>query len=120
MNDNLYIDETDGLYKIRPIMKHLNVSYLRHGGIEENLSIDESLIPQYGKHYAKQYILGHPIRFGSKNWALNSASGFIVQFDIYMGKTAKSTPKGFGVGGDKEFEFLSKANVPSSKGFKAI
>lgn len=45
-------------------IKHLNVSYLRHDGIEENLSVDESMIRYYGKHYAKQYIRGKPIRFG--------------------------------------------------------
>lgn len=73
--------------------------------------IDESMIPYYGKHYAKQYIRGKPIRFGFKNWALISANGCMGQFDIYMGKTAECTPKGFGVGGDKVLDLLSKANV---------
>ncbi|KAF2896904.1 hypothetical protein ILUMI_09267 [Ignelater luminosus] len=31
----------------------LNQNFLRHGGIEENISIDESKMPYYWKHYAK-------------------------------------------------------------------
>lgn len=83
-NDNVFIDTTDKLYKLRPIIMHLNESFREHGGLEEHISIDESMIPYYGKHYAKQYIKGKPIRFGYKNWALCSNTGYCVTFDIYI------------------------------------
>ena len=44
------------------------------------------MIPYYGKHYAKQFIRGKPIRFGFKNWALCTSSGYMMAFDIYVGK----------------------------------
>lgn len=74
---------------------------MKHGGIDEFLSIDESMIPHCGKHYAKQYIRGKPIRFGFKNWALNTSNGYMLQFDIYMGKNEDAVPLGFGVGSYK-------------------
>lgn len=118
LNDNTQAQGTDRLYKIRPLITHLNEAFLKHGGIDENLSIDESMIPYYGRHYAKQYIRGKPIRFGFKNWALNSSDGYMLQFDVYMGKNAESVPQGYGVGGDKVVDLLTKANVPHHKGFK--
>ncbi|KAK9754841.1 Transposase IS4 [Popillia japonica] len=86
INDNNNLDNTDRLFKLRPLITHLNKCYKLHGGCEENISIDESMIPYYGKHYAKQYIRGKPIRFGFKNWACCTSSGYLLSFDIYMGK----------------------------------
>ncbi|KAJ8912152.1 hypothetical protein NQ315_006116 [Exocentrus adspersus] len=37
------------------------------------------MIPYYGKHYAKQYIKGKPIRFGFKNWALCTSNGCYIE-----------------------------------------
>lgn len=118
LNDNTQFQAIDRLYKLRPLITHLNEAFLKHGGLDENLSIDESMIPYYGKHFAKQYIRGKPIRFGFKNWALNSSEGYLYQFDIYMGKNSESTSQGFGVGGDKVIDLLTKSNVPHDKGFK--
>lgn len=70
LNDNIKNDRSDKLFKLRPYIEALNSSFKRHGGLDLNISIDESMIPYYGKHYAKQYIKGKPIRVGFKNWAL--------------------------------------------------
>ncbi|PSN30620.1 hypothetical protein C0J52_25634, partial [Blattella germanica] len=84
-NDNNKIDGNDCLYKLRPLIDLLNENFRAHGGVHEELSIDESMIPYFGKHYAKQYIRGKPIRFGFKNWASCSASGHMISFKIYTG-----------------------------------
>lgn len=82
-NVNFVNEGTDKLYKLRPIITHLNEKFREHGGLEEHISItDESMIPYYGKQYAKQYIKGKPIRFGYKNWTLSSNNGYCVTFDI--------------------------------------
>lgn len=95
LNDNSKLQSNDRLFKIRPVIDHLNESFLKYGILDENLSIDESMIPYYGKHYAKQYIRGKPIRFGFKNWALNTSNGYMLQFDIYIWeKTQASCLKG--------------------------
>ncbi|KAI8121791.1 PiggyBac transposable element-derived protein 3 [Lucilia cuprina] len=57
------------------------------GVFHENISIDESMVKYYGRHSAKQYIRGKPIRFGYKNWVAASSSGYCYCFDIYCGKS---------------------------------
>lgn len=115
-NDNLRNDSTDKLYKLRPLIDDLNKNFREHGGLDEYLSIDESMIPYYGKHHAKQYIKGKPIRFGYKNWALCSNTGYMVSFDIYTGKSTNE--KQFGLGGDVVISLVNSAGIPSNKGFK--
>ncbi|KAG5861866.1 hypothetical protein JTB14_026684 [Gonioctena quinquepunctata] len=83
LNDNINIDKNDRLYKLRPLVYKLNKHFKQHGGLEESLSVDESMIPYYGRHCAKQYIRGKPIRFGFKNWALCTSSGYMTSFNIH-------------------------------------
>lgn len=117
LNDNAKIEEDDRLYKLRPLIDHLNKTFQHHGGLEENLSIDESMIPYYGKHYAKQFIKSKPIRFGFKNWALCSSFGYLIAFELYTGKnTAKE--KVYGVGGDMVISLINQAKIPPNEGFK--
>ena len=47
--------------------------------------IDESMIPYFGRHGAKQFISGKPIRFGYKMWALTTPSGYLSQIEPYQG-----------------------------------
>jgi hypothetical protein len=75
------------------------------------------MIPYYGKHYAKQFIRGKPVRFGFKNWALCHSTGYMVAFDIYLGKNA-DTVKKFGIGGDVVISLMKSANIPSHAGYK--
>lgn len=81
LNDNTQIDRNDRLFKLRPMITHLKEAFRLHGGLQEHLSIDESMIPYYGKHYAKQFIKGKPIRFGFKNWTLCTANGYMISFE---------------------------------------
>jgi hypothetical protein len=116
MNDNSAIDKNDRLYKLRPIITELNQNFRYHGGLE-HLSIDDSMIPYCGKHYAKQFIRGKPVRFGFKNWALCHSTGYMIAFDIYVGKNA-DTVKKFGIGGDVLISLMKSANIPSHAGYK--
>lgn len=120
LNDNSNIDKEDRLYKLRPIIETLNVNFRKYSGLDEKLSIDESMIPYYGKHYAKQFIKGKPIRFGFKNWALCTSNGYLLAFDIYMGKqpTLDNENKTFGIGGNVVLSLLEKANIPPHKGYQ--
>lgn len=120
LNDNSKMGnetERDRLYKLRPLLDHLNVVFQTHGGLEENLSIDESMIPYYGKHYAKQFIKCKPIRFGFKNWALCTSSGYLLTFELYTGKSEKKE-RVFGIGGDTVVSLIKQGNIPPRKGFK--
>jgi len=49
------------------------------------LDVDESMIPYYRKHSAKQFIRGKPIHFGFKLCCLNTRLGYLVQCEPYQG-----------------------------------
>jgi hypothetical protein len=40
---------------------------------EKHLSVDEQMIPHFGRHSCKMFILSKPIRFGFKQWMLCSS-----------------------------------------------
>lgn len=54
------------------------------------MNYDESMVKYYGRHHCKQFIRGKPIRFGYKVWCLNSENSYLVNFDIYQGKSPSS------------------------------
>lgn len=118
LNDNTQTDKEDKLYKLRPLISILNKNFNIFGGLEENLSIDESMIPYYGKHYAKHYIKGKPIRFGFKNWALCTDNGYMLAFDIYTGKSAQTEKRDFGLGGQVVLSLIDLTGIPSIEGYK--
>jgi hypothetical protein len=95
-NDTL--DPLDKFSKLRPLITDLNKRFLQHFPIQQQLSIDESMVPYFGGHSAKQFIRGKPIRFGYKMWCLASPLGYLVQMDPYQG-AAKSPYGDIGMGG---------------------
>ncbi|KAK4292665.1 hypothetical protein Pmani_034582 [Petrolisthes manimaculis] len=65
--DNMKMTD-DKFYKVRPLIQHLNqVNKPKYS--QEFYSIDEVMIPYYGRHSSKQFIKGKPIRFGFNVWA---------------------------------------------------
>ena len=50
-NENL--TARDKLVKIRPFYEMMNEWFLKSFELEENLCVDEAMIPYYGKHSAK-------------------------------------------------------------------
>lgn len=73
--------------KIKPLYELLNQSLLMFGVLHENLSIDESMVPYFGRHPCKQFIRGKPIRFGYKCWVIASSCGLPYKVAVYEGKT---------------------------------
>jgi len=68
--DNKDLEKADKFAKVRPLLAALNERWLLFKPSDNHLSIDESMIPYYGKHGAKQHIHGKSIRFGYKMWSL--------------------------------------------------
>ena len=77
--------------KITPLYDLLNSKLQQFGVLYENLSVDESMVPYFGRHSCKQYTKGKPIRFGYKCWILASSTGIPYRVEIYEGKTNRST-----------------------------
>ena len=87
--DNCNLDSSDLYYKIRPYFEHLNKSFKEAIPLDQNLNVDESMVPYYGRHRTKQFIRGKPIRFGYKLWALTSSSGYVYHAEPYRGTSNK-------------------------------
>ena len=100
VNDNHKMDKTnpDKLYKIRPLLDHLNSKFVERSH-PENLSLDESMIKFKGRSSLKQYNPMKPIKRGYKIWCLSDNDGYIYKFQVYVGKTNEKENNKFGVGG---------------------
>jgi hypothetical protein len=91
------LDTADRFAKVRPLIQSINDACLANFQPEQTISIDESMIPYYGKHGAKQYIHGKPIKFGYKMWVAATRLGYVINFYPYQG--AGMTDKNLGLGG---------------------
>lgn len=97
--DNHSLEEGNKLAKVTPLYNLLDVALQRFGIFHSDLSIDEAMVPYYGKHSAKMYMKGKPIRFGYKIWTLAGSDGYPYKSIIYKGRdpAASSMPLGFRV-----------------------
>lgn len=69
------------------------------------------MISYRGRHSAKMFIQGKPIRFGYKAWTLASSDGYVYSFDIYAGKSARSSETSLGLGGNVVVNLLEHVEV---------
>lgn len=87
VSDNSSLDKRDKFSKLRPFIEYLNKKFIQFGIFSHNLSIDEQMVPYFGRHSAKMFIKGKPVRFGFKIWCLCSSNGYLYQFQPYGGAT---------------------------------
>lgn len=114
--DNASLDPDDRFSKVTPMYNSLNARFLNFFPNEQNLSIDESMVPYYGRHSSKQFIRGKPIRFGYKLWVMATTLGYIVQIDPYQGNKARmNTCKSKGLGYSVVMKLISV--LPPEKPF---
>ena len=64
--DNQHLNAKDKFAKIQPLLNNLNKTFLENGPLSSHISVDECIVPYYGRHCAKQFIKGKPVRFGYK------------------------------------------------------
>ena len=86
--------------KVEPLYQLLYENFQRYGIFHENLSIDESMVPYFGRHSCKQFIRGKPIRFVYKIWMLASNTGLPYRVAVYQGREGSADiekPLGFRV-----------------------
>ena len=69
LNDNTKMEKTDKLYKVGPLIDHLNQKFMSCRAPKEYLSIDESMIKFKGRSSIKQYnqknLLKEVIKYGA-------------------------------------------------------
>lgn len=106
--DNTLINTANDKYaKLRPLFDLLNKNFIEMAPMDETYSIDEAMVPYYGRHSCKQFIRGKPIRWGYKLWVGATRLGYVLWFDPYQGQSG-SIPiayKNFGLGGSIILQF---------------
>nr|CAI5827507.1 unnamed protein product [Callosobruchus analis] len=85
LSDNSILDKNDKFAKVRPFFDVINKKILQFGMLSFNLSIDEQIVPYFGRHSCKMFIKGKPVRFGFKLWCLCSSDGYLFYSILYGG-----------------------------------
>lgn len=111
-SDNEQLDKSDKFSKLRPLFDMINEKNMQFGVFSHNISIDEEMVPYFGRHSCKMYIKGKPIRFGFKLWCLCSSNGYLYKFIPYGGKTSTRENE-LGLGENIVLELLSVVQKPS-------
>ncbi|XP_056397301.1 piggyBac transposable element-derived protein 4-like [Hyla sarda] len=83
----------DRLYKICPLIDHLNAVFQAAYVPGREISIDESLVHFKGRLQFRQYLPSKRARYGVKMYKLcESASGYTYRFRVYEGKDSSIEP----------------------------
>ena len=106
--DNQDINPNDKMAKLRPLISSLNEKYLLYWPDTQNMDVDESMVPYYGRYPSKQYIKNKPIRYGYKIWCLNSPSGYLIQFEPYQGAGSVTIQHALAMGGSVVMDLLKE------------
>lgn len=113
MMDNNEMDVSDRFAKVRPLLDALNQKYKQFGIFTTYLSIDEQMIPYFGRHNCKMFIRGKPIRFGFKYWCICSDTGYLFEASPYAG-AASDYDKSVGLGASVVFKLLESVTNPEN------
>lgn len=87
VQDNDKLEQDNKMAKVQPLLDYLNQKFMVFAPIEKNISVDEAMIPYFGRHGCKQHIHGKPVRFGFKAWVAATKLGYCLQFELYQGKS---------------------------------
>ena len=109
--DNGAVNKNDKLYKVREYIDKLNLNFMKFGCFAYKLSIDEQMVPYFGRHSCKMYMKGKPVRFGFKVWCLCSSQGYLFNSIPYVGKD-EAFDKEMGLGAGVVLQLLDVVKNP--------
>ena len=111
---NNALNSSDKFAKVRLLFNHVNEQCILNYQPTQHVSIDESMAPYVGKHGAKQYIHGKPIKFGIKLCVKATPLGYCIKFCPYAVKDSalqEYENKGLGLGISLVANLVSKLPV---------
>ena len=111
--NNQQLDATDKASKVRPLYDQLNLNLRQFGVFHQNLSVDEQMLPYFGKHSAKMFMRNKPVKFGYKFWVLASSNGYPYNVMLYTGKDSVK-PSSDGLGSRVVQQLLQVVEDPHS------
>lgn len=92
--DNETADKSNKLYKVQGILDKLQAKFKSIIHPQEDICIDETLIPFRGRVGFRQYIPNKTHRYGIKMFKLCVEKGYTWAFEIYQGKVEKQNAVG--------------------------
>ena len=101
LSDNMELDTSDKLAKVRYFYIFIVRRSVEFRPNSENLSVDESMLPYYGRNNGKQRIQNKPVRSVFKMWVLAEPLSYVVNFDPYQGARCDNTTRAT----DKTWDF---------------
>ena len=104
-NDNFHNKER--LAKVHPLIEMVNKNFWSNYVSERHVSINESIVPYYGRHRCKQYMQSKPVKSGYKLSIAATTYGYGTQFCPYVGKDTSYDNK-LGLGGSIVMSLSSK------------
>ncbi|KAK3717501.1 hypothetical protein RRG08_063118 [Elysia crispata] len=107
LTDNSNLDVTDKFSKVRPLFSLMNECFQKYFQQKENLSVDESMIQYFGRHSAKQFIKGKPIRYGYKIWILTTSLGYAINLIPYQSTATVKAVPGLGMAGQVVLDLVT-------------
>ena len=81
--DNNNLGTNDKFAKVQPLFKILNENYLKNFIHKRNASINELMVPYYGRYGCKQYMQSKPVKFGYKLWVAATPLGYTTTREFY-------------------------------------
>ena len=107
-NNSMPPNNTDKLFKLRPLIDKLNNNFMMLYNVSRRVSIDERMILFKGRSSLKQYNPMKPIKQGYKLWSMADMDGYLYKFSVYQGKNGQNDiagmPPYFGLGDKVVYE----------------
>ena len=86
LNDNTKTDNTK-LYKVEPLFSYLQEKFASVYAPQQNVAVDESMVPWRGSISFRIFIPSKPMRFGMKLYmCCESESSYVSCMELYTGK----------------------------------
>ena len=85
---NNAVNSSDKFVNVRPLFNAINEQCILILNYQptQHASAAKSMVPNFGKHGAKQYTRGKPIKFGFKFWVMATPLWYCIQFRPYAVK----------------------------------
>lgn len=91
----------DRLFKVRTVLDYVRAKCSGNFLPTKNISVDEGMVGFRGRLSFKQYMPAKPTKYGIKVWmAADSSNGYVLNFDVYLGKEPNQRPRIYGLGYD--------------------
>ena len=85
------------IQKVKPILTYISSKLQNLLVPDRDVAVDEAMVKYKGRSSIKQYMPQKPVKRGFKIWMLaDSATGYVLKFTVYKGKTGNSVERGLG------------------------